>query len=92
MDEKILSILAEIKVEMNSRFDSLESRISSIENDVRSIKLYQENVLDENIRLLAENVSSANERLMTIESDVTELKDSQVVSDVLAELSAAFRK
>lgn len=81
MDEKILNLLTEIN-----------QRLTNVESDVRSIKLYQENVLDKNINLLAENVSSANERLISIESDVIELKDNQTISDVFTELAAAFSR
>lgn len=95
MDEQIFSLLNK----MYSRFDfidseltNMKSELSEIHTDVRNIKLHLENVTDQNIKLLAENVSSANERLMSIDSDVRELKDNQVIADVLSQLSTAIRR
>lgn len=88
MDEQILKILTQIQFDLSD----VKSRLINVESDVRSIKLYQENVLDKNIHILAENVSSANERLISIESDLTDLKDNQTISDVFTELAAAFSR
>lgn len=91
MDE-VLKTLNDVITIMNERFDTMDKSIAEVKTDVRNIKLHLENVTDKNIGLLAENVSSANDRLITIEKDVTSLKDNQEIADVLIELGTAFKR
>ncbi|MBE6843641.1 MAG: hypothetical protein E7510_12550 [Ruminococcus sp.] len=91
MDE-ILKTLNDVITIMNERFDTMDKSITEVKTDVRNIKLHLENVTDKNIGLLAENVSSANDRLITIEKDVTALKDNQEIADVLIKLGTAFKR
>lgn len=91
MDE-ILKTLNDVITIMNERFDTMDKSITEVKTDVRNIKLHLENVTDKNIALLAENVSSANDRLITIEKDVTAIKDNQEIADVLIELGTAIKR
>ena len=45
----------------------MNKSITELKTDVRNINLHLENVTDKNIGLLAGNVSSANDRLITVQ-------------------------
>ena len=91
-DEKMLELFTSFQTSINKRFDELSFNVSDLKTDIRNIHLHLENVTDKNIITIAENVSSANERLVTIENDVTELKDNQAIADVLTELGSALKR
>ncbi|MBQ9981770.1 MAG: hypothetical protein IJP18_04300 [Oscillospiraceae bacterium] len=95
MDEKILTLLTEIKSDISgikSEISDIKTEMTDMKSETRGLKLHLENVTDSNINLLAENVSSANTRLISIEKDVTALKDNQEIADVLIELGTAFKR
>lgn len=64
---EVLKTLNDVITIMNERFDTMDKSITELKTDVRNINLHLENVTDKNIGLLAGNVSSANDRLITVQ-------------------------
>lgn len=62
VDEK-LNMLIETVVSLNETVVSLKDGQEYIQNVITDIKLHQENVMDKNIRLLAENYSNLVKKL-----------------------------